>query len=110
MQKTIVTLVDDLDGTPIDEGKGETIKFSVDGTSYEIDLSTANAKKLRDAVKPFVAVARKSGRSTTTRASSGRNSKDELALVRAWAETAGLPAPARGRIPASTIEAYNASK
>lgn len=108
--KTIITLVDDLDGQPIDEGKGVTVKFALEGTSYEIDLSHANVTKLRAALKPFVEAARKAGRTTTTRASTGRNSKGELAAIRTWAATAGLPAPARGRIPASTVEAYNASK
>jgi hypothetical protein len=35
-QKVITTLVDDLDGTEIKEGKGETILFVLDGNGYEI--------------------------------------------------------------------------
>ena len=33
--KTITTLVDDVDGSEADE----TIQFSIDGTTWEIDLS-----------------------------------------------------------------------
>ena len=38
-----IRLVDDLDGAVADE----TVEFGVDGKNYEIDLSTANAEKLR---------------------------------------------------------------
>ena len=43
-QKVEVLLVDDIDGGEADE----TVSFSIDGTSYEIDLSKKNAAKLRD--------------------------------------------------------------
>src|SRR5260370_7271645 len=42
-QKVQVLLVDDLDGSEA----AETVAFGLDGASYEIDLSTANAGKLR---------------------------------------------------------------
>jgi hypothetical protein len=55
MAKTvIVKLTDDLDGGDADE----TLTFALDGRSYEIDVSSANAARLRDALKPFVAKAR----------------------------------------------------
>ena len=38
-QRTIVQLTDDLDGKPISEGKGETIRFSLDRTDYEASLA-----------------------------------------------------------------------
>ena len=44
MAKTvIVKLTDDIDGGDADE----TIQFALDGKSYEIDLSSANASKSR---------------------------------------------------------------
>ena len=43
MAKTvIVKLVDDIDGSDADE----TVQFALDGKSYEVDLSTANASRL----------------------------------------------------------------
>lgn len=45
-QKTIVTLVDDLDGTSSD--RIETVDFGLDGVTYQIDLNDDNAGKLRD--------------------------------------------------------------
>ena len=50
-QKVRIILEDDLDGGPADE----TIRFGLDGAHYEIDLSSANAARLRDAIRPFVA-------------------------------------------------------
>ena len=43
-QQVNVVLVDDLDGSEA----GETVVFGLDGTTYEIDLSEKNAKKLRN--------------------------------------------------------------
>ena len=40
-----VSLVDDLNGSKADG----TVSFGLDGKSYEIDLSTKNAEKLRGA-------------------------------------------------------------
>ena len=51
MAKTvIVKLTDDIDGGDADE----TIQFALDGKSYEVDLSTANASKLRDMLRPYI--------------------------------------------------------
>jgi hypothetical protein len=44
-------LTDDLDGTNIPAGKGETITFALDGKNYEIDLTSKNGNALR-ALKP----------------------------------------------------------
>lgn len=52
-QRTITTLVDDFDGTELERRSGETIRFGVDGRSYEIDLSDDNAAALREALRPY---------------------------------------------------------
>ena len=55
MAKTvIVKLTDDIDGGDADE----TVFFGLDGKSYEIDVSTGNAAKLRGALEPFIDKAR----------------------------------------------------
>jgi len=33
-----------------------TIRFSLDGTHYEVDLSEVNLRKLRDSLQPFINV------------------------------------------------------
>ena len=56
-QITQVKLVDDLDGGEA----AESVAFSLDGKSYEIDLSEKHAAALRDAFAPFVGSARRAG-------------------------------------------------
>ncbi|MGH3589296.1 MAG: histone-like nucleoid-structuring protein Lsr2 [Pseudonocardia sp.] len=107
--QTTVTLVDDLDGSNADE----QVQFMVDGKSYEIDLSEANSKKLRDAFAPYVAAARRAGgrrRGGTATAAAPRSSSDreQNQAIREWAQKQGMKISERGRIPASVLEAYAA--
>ncbi|MDL4774041.1 MULTISPECIES: histone-like nucleoid-structuring protein Lsr2 [Thermomonosporaceae] len=103
-QKVQVLLVDDLDGGEADE----TVAFSIDGASYEIDLSGANAKKLRDSLQPFVEKSRKAGAATRRRRQRGASSRERSAEIRAWAKNNGIKVNERGRIPAHVIEQYEA--
>lgn len=87
IEEVTVTLVDDLDGTRA----AETVKFSIDGKSYEIDLSKSNASKMRRALQPYVQHARgarrdpRSGRrGSATRA--GAAEAYDASEVRAWAK------------------------
>jgi hypothetical protein len=48
-RKIVHQLVDDLDGTVLEPGEGETVLFSLDGAAYEIDLTDDNAAALRAA-------------------------------------------------------------
>jgi len=106
-QKVEVLLVDDIDGGEADE----TVTFSLDGTSYEIDLSKENAAKLREGLEPFVAHARRArkpagrgGRATRT-----AGSRERSAEIREWAKSRGIKVNERGRIPANVIEQYEAA-
>jgi hypothetical protein len=96
MAKTvIVKLTDDIDGGDADE----TVHFSLDGKSYEIDVSSANAVVVRDAFQSFIQKGRPSGGSfrARTATSSGSSSEktlfsrlnsDEKGRFRAWANMA----------------------
>ena len=107
-QKVQVLLVDDLDGgTAV-----ETISFSLDGASYEIDLTAKNASKLRDAFAPYVGAARRSGGRTTRRAprkASAAAGGGHTADVRAWARSKGIKVNERGRIAADVVAKYDAA-
>jgi hypothetical protein len=102
--RTITSLVDDTDGSEAQD----TVEFSLEGTTYEIDLSDHNAKKLRDALEPWVSKARKTGvgRRRTRRDGAG---KADLKAVRAWAASNNLELSKRGRIPQSVLEQYRAA-
>lgn len=67
-QKVTVAPVDDLDGGPADE----TFRFGLDGTDYEIDLSTANARAFRTKLAPFIEHARQPAPGAPGRADGGR--------------------------------------
>ena len=108
-QKTVVLLEDDLDGGVATE----TVTFSLDGVSYEMDLSEQNAKKLRGLFEPYLEAGRRlGGRSTpsTRSRATGAAKVDptQLAAIRAWARGRGLEINDRGRIPGRIIEQYNA--
>ncbi|HVT20991.1 MAG TPA: Lsr2 family protein [Mycobacteriales bacterium] len=94
---------DDTEGT-------ETIHFSLEGASYEIDLCDSHAAALRDAFAPYAGVARRTSRGG---ASSGRRRRVatgvDPAAVRAWAKSQGLKVNERGRIPAEIVERYTAA-
>lgn len=107
--QTITTLIDDLSGEEIAEGAGETISFALDGAAYEIDLGEKNAKRLREALAPYIDAGRKAGRSGT-RPTSNRNSPKELAAARKWLREQGHQVSDRGRIPANLLDLYRSSK
>ena len=107
MASRVVTLItDDLDGSEAEE----TITFSLEGTSYEIDLSSAHAKELRVTLEPYMKAGRKTGsRRSGRRAGSATRDRDQIAAIRDWAKTHGLKVSDRGRISAEVQEAYNAA-
>lgn len=107
VQKYVVELLDDIDGTEATD----TITFALDGVSYAIDLSEANAEKLRDALRPYVSAARKAdaGARTSKPRAAKSGAKQDLSVVREWANANGHQVSARGRIPASVTEAYEAA-
>lgn len=110
-QKTVVQLVDDLDGTALTSGEGKTVTFTVDGVSYEIDLSQAHVDELTDALAPYVAAGRKvSGRNRPARSASGKSDPAELQKIRDWAGENGHTVSGRGRISAAVRDAYNAAQ
>lgn len=108
-KRTQVILVDDLDGGTAEE----TVAFSVDGVSYEIDLSGDNASTMRDALARYVGSARRVGgrsrtRTATTTPSTGRRD-DRSAQIREWARGEGHKVSDRGRIPADLAAKYDAA-
>lgn len=109
MARTVrVHLIDDLDGSSADE----TVKFSVDGVDYEIDLNSEHGDALRRAVAPFIVAGRRAtrgiitGRRTTRGAAPAPLDRGRNHAIRAWAAEAGIELSGRGRIPADVVERY----
>lgn len=106
-QKVQVVLVDDIDGS----AATETVSFSLDGASYEVDLNEAHASELRGAFGPWISAGRRtSSRKAQSRARKAQAGGSDAAAIRAWAKSAGMDVPERGRIPAKIREAYDAAR
>ena len=113
IEEVTVSVVDDFDGTQA----AETIKFSIDGKSYEIDLSRSNANELRRTLRPYVDRARTASRSPTGRRGKatrarGRPRRSEgydRSEVRAWAKAHRIKVAPRGRIANDVVEKWKAA-
>lgn len=117
MRRVRPVLIDDLTDAEVDE-LGTYELPAPDGIRYEIDLSPASVERLRDALAPFVAKARRAmgngkarGSKATTTTDRGTTTKDERPAIRAFWErnhdVAAFPRPAvRGRIPGDVVTAY----
>jgi len=109
---TRTVLVDDLDGSQDDV---HTVRFSLDGTDFEIDLTADNEARLRDKLARFVENA------TPVRAPRGRgrtggrvsrppaSDPDQTRAIRAWAAANGYVVSTRGRIPRAVQDAFAAA-
>ena len=109
---TTVSLIDDIDGqTPATE----TIRFALDGLSYEIELSDENARALRAAFHPWTAAGRRVGGDGSRRLkTSGRTVRGPVdpaqnGAIRAWARSTGHEVSHRGRIPDAIVDAFRAA-
>jgi hypothetical protein len=107
-----VIVVDDLTG---DVG-AHTRRLRVDGVEYDIDLTEDSFAKLKDVLRPFLEVARvvpmgsaESGRRGTP-VRKAQQIPSPSATIRAWAAANGVTCPARGRIPASVVEAFESAR
>jgi hypothetical protein len=81
----------------------ETIRFSLNGKDYEMDLSAPNARAFWKAVRPYADAARvirpsRRPRTAATRVDSAR--------VRDWAIKQGFDVKRQGRVPADIVAQY----
>lgn len=106
-QKVQIVLVDDLDGGPADE----QVRFGLDGTGYEIDLSAENAARLRDLLAPYVAHGRRAAPAPRSRSATPRKRQrhTDTQAVRDWARERGIEVGERGRIPAGVQAQYESA-
>jgi Lsr2 len=127
-QKTVVSLVDDLNG---ESEADETVEYALDGVTYEIDLTSDHAEALRKVFAPYMAAARRTGGrvrsgsgggARTGSGSRGRSSssggavanaagrsREALKAIRDWAKSSGWSVSDRGRLPNNVVEAYDAA-
>lgn len=106
-RRTVVTLIDDLDGGTADE----TVNFTIDGKRLTIDLSTANAEALRRILRPYLEAGRRSTRRrpprrTARATSTARADPVSPRAVRAWATAHDIPVNPRGQVPAQLVAQF----
>lgn len=109
-QKHVLELTDDLDGS----AATETITFSIDGATYEIDLNDENATRFRNSLDAFVDNARKINRSrrpAAKRATTKTTAKTASVFTdaheaRSWLREHGHEVSDRGRIKNDLIALF----
>lgn len=118
-KQLITQLTDDIDGTAIDDGSGESIEFSVNGVAYAIDLKSKNATEFHRKLDYYISHAERiggrkrrttkaSGASTTgSAAAPAKRDREQTKAIREWANSNGYELSGRGRIPEHVIEAFD---
>lgn len=100
VQRVVTEVIDDVDGSAAQE----TIRFGIDDTQYEIDLSRVNAERLRELLRPWADSARRVGKNG--RAGARVDLGPAPQVVRAWGRANGYQMRSRGRVPVEVCEAF----
>ncbi|WP_072802150.1 histone-like nucleoid-structuring protein Lsr2 [Rhodococcoides yunnanense] len=109
-RKTLVQMIDDVDGSVIKDGQGETIEFGIGGNQYRIDLNLKHANELHEQLAFWIEHAEKvSGRRVKKAGAAPARGKVDLQDIRAWARDNGYDVSARGRISQDVQSAYEAA-
>ncbi|HEX9088028.1 MAG TPA: Lsr2 family protein [Arthrobacter sp.] len=103
-QRVVVELTDDLDGSEAIE----TIRFSLDSVSYEIDLNAGHAIELRDFLDRFRTAGRRTGGRVAKQPAAAASGIDAKA-VRRWALDNNVTVNMRGRIKDDIVRQFEAA-
>jgi hypothetical protein len=101
-------LIDDRDGSDADE----TVTFGLDGKLFEVDLSEANARELRELLTPWSKIARRlpSGAvPKSVKRATVEPAKVSPTAIREWAKSQGKVIGTHGRISAELAREYEAA-
>ena len=110
-QRQEIVLIDDVTGQDITDDGG-TVRFSLDGVDYEIDLGADTAARFRSIFRPFIEAGRRvSGRRQVTSHATPtvptRADPEQLRAARSWLRGRGHEVSNRGRIPAENANPVN---
>lgn len=89
------SVIDDLDGS----SEAKPVRFSIEKSEYEIDLSSANIEQLYDVLSPFIVKARRVKKIGVER-------RVNDSQIREWAKSQGIDVSDRGRLPKGLREKY----
>lgn len=101
---------DDLDGSVA----ATTLEFSFDGIRYAIDLSEANAVRMRNCFEPYIRAASKATRGSdrtdrTVEQSSSGKAQSHHRRAREWLRMNGHEVGSRGRLPQELLQRYESA-
>ncbi|MDV7991625.1 Lsr2 family protein [Rhodococcus sp. IEGM 1374] len=121
-RQTYVQLVDDIDGSVIDDESGEAIEFSVSGVEYVIDLKAKNATEFHRKLDYYIehatrvgglkrkaAIAAPKATASTPETAPTKRDPEQTRAIRQWAADEGYEISNRGRIPAEIVEAFDSA-
>jgi hypothetical protein len=101
--------ISDLSGDSTDVS---TVSFALNGTGYEIDLTSTEADDLFAQLHAYIENGRRASvnlnAAKRTRSGNGRGSSDAK-QIREWARGAGVEVPSKGRIPVAVREQYTSA-
>jgi Lsr2 len=96
-RKIHVHLIDDLDASEA----SETLRFEVDGRTYEIDLNSRNAQRFRAEIAPYITHARRVASHTRGRRRAGTGSGPPRGMARAAPRSSVMSGGPRGDVEAT---------
>jgi hypothetical protein len=104
--------ISDLSGDSTDVS---TVSFALNGTGYEIDLTSTETDDLFSLLHPYVDNGRRASvnlntaKRTRSSNGNGRVKNSETAQIRAWAQEQGIPVASKGRIKPDVVASYHAT-
>ena len=114
--RTLQVMTDDMDGTELKPGQGQTVRFSFDGAEYAIDLSDKNYKRFAAEIGVWASKAHTPEEPTPPARRRGRPAKSaarppasDMKAVRDWARDNGYTVSGRGRVSTEIRDAYTAA-
>ncbi|MFI5702623.1 Lsr2 family protein [Streptomyces xanthochromogenes] len=93
----------DLSGKP----DATTVTFGLGDTWYEVDLTAEEQKALEAALKSYLKVGRKAGKSAPKKRVVPETTAEEREKIREWGKKKGHVLADRGRIPKELMIAYD---
>lgn len=106
-QKVSITMVSDLSGAEGDDIS--SVRFALDGTEYEIDLTQKEAAKLTKSLEAYIGAARRVRGARSGRRSAATSDGPSAAAIREWARANGVEVTDRGRVSVEARAAYAAA-
>ncbi|AZA12512.1 Lsr2 family protein [Corynebacterium choanae] len=110
-RKEITRYYDDLTGEPIDEQDLQVLRFALDETHYQLDLSPASAQEVRNTFARLIEVASiyvpQQQRQNKRRSAPSQADRELNKARRQWARDNGWDVADRGKLSDELLRAFD---